>query len=192
MSPASSGSDVGRGVVADRRQPGASVRGRLARGERPPPRPRPTSCPPSPDARPAARLALLRADMALRWQDGDRVGVESYRGPLSRPGRRGPGRPDLRGILPPRGRRRGPRPGRVRGEVPGGRRRAPPRARHPRAGRLGPGVALDPGSAGAGDPLPRGRPDDRRVPAGRGAGPGGLRPRLPAPRSGSSPTARWR
>ena len=46
-----------------------------ANGRRPDPE---AFLPPDPHAHPAARLALLRADMALRWQDGDRVGVESY------------------------------------------------------------------------------------------------------------------
>ena len=48
---------------------------RAANGRRPDPD---HFLPPEPHAHPAARLALLRADMNLRWQDGDRVGVESY------------------------------------------------------------------------------------------------------------------
>ncbi|MEJ7638866.1 MAG: serine/threonine-protein kinase [Singulisphaera sp.] len=68
---------MGRGVVADRRRPGASVRGRLARGERPPPRPRSVPAPRAPcPPRRAARPAPGRHDPAA--QDGDRVAVESY------------------------------------------------------------------------------------------------------------------
>ena len=48
---------------------------RAANGRRPDPD---HFLPPETNAHPAARLALLRADMALRWQDGDRVGVEWY------------------------------------------------------------------------------------------------------------------
>ncbi len=48
---------------------------RAANGRRPDPE---DFLPPGPHPHPAARLALLRADMTLRWQDGDRVGVESY------------------------------------------------------------------------------------------------------------------
>ena len=48
---------------------------RAANGRRPDPE---DFLPREPHAHPAARLALLRAEMTLRWQDGDRVGVESY------------------------------------------------------------------------------------------------------------------
>ena len=48
---------------------------RASNGRRPDPD---AFLPADPRARAAARLALLRADMTLRWEDGDRVGVESY------------------------------------------------------------------------------------------------------------------
>ena len=100
--------------------------------------------------------------------------------PLPRPRRRDAGRPLLRGVLPPRGGRPGPLPRRVRRAVPRPGRPAPPGLRHPRAGRQ---RRLDrpPRPRARADPVPRGRPDDRRLPPRRGAGPGLVRPGLPGP-----------
>ena len=79
------GPDVGGRVVARRRPPGASVRGRLAgrRTRRTAPDPGDFLRRRREARRPGARLALLRADLALRWEAGDRVGVEWYLRPVS-------------------------------------------------------------------------------------------------------------
>ena len=82
-------------------------------------------------------LALLRADLVLRWEARRARPARVVSRPLPRARRRGPGRPALRGVLPPRGGRRGARPGRVRGPVPRARRARSARPRDPRPGRPG-------------------------------------------------------
>ena len=54
--------------------------------------------------RTGARLALLRADMTLRWDSGEKVGAAVVSRPSSRPGRRHHCRSHLRRVLPQRGR----------------------------------------------------------------------------------------
>ena len=160
-----------------------------------------------PAARPASCRApgwpILRTDLSLRWDAGDRVGVPVVSGPIPRPDRGGLRRPDLRGVLPPRGGRRG---GRLRGVSWRGHetlaeplRRVleihqligsataststslrPPRSRSP---------PRPPGLASASG-VPGGRPDDRRLLPGRGAGPRRVRPRLPGPRAAARGSAR--
>ena len=158
------------------RPPGASADGPAGRA-----RPATTSCPTTPSACPGARLALLRADLALRWEAGERVGAEWYRDRY----------PDLgdetlvaliyEEFCLREEDERGPRPGRV------------PRRGSPRSPPRSAGCSTSTAWSARGRPtdgshrrpapparrLPRGRADDRRVPPGRGAGPGRVRPRLP-------------
>ena len=137
---------------------------------------------PGGDAPPAAWLALLRADLNLRWDDGGPVRVEEYRDRFPRPRRRDDGRPLLRGVLPSGRGRPGPLPGRVRRAVPRPLRPAQARLRHPRTRRQ---RRLDrpPRPRPRADPLPRGPADHRRFPPRRGAGPGVVRPGLPRARA---------
>ena len=144
--------------------------------------PRAARLPPGRARRPArgpAGLAPGRHGAAARGRRGDRRRLVP--GALPVPGRRRARRPDLRGVLPPRGGGRGPGSGAVRGPVPRGRRprsatvleihepgrpSAPARPRYPSA-------AVDDAD------FPAVGRDDRRVPPGRGAGPRLLRPGLP-------------
>ncbi len=87
---------------------------------------------------PGARLALLRADLSLRWEGGQRIrrGVVSRSIPRSR--RRDAGGPHLRGVLSPRGAWRDARPLGILRAVSRPGRHAPSGPRHPRPGRFGP------------------------------------------------------
>ena len=68
---------------------------------------------------PGSWLAILRSDLGLRWDAGDRVTAQWYLDRFPRPGRGCPRRPDLRGVLPAGRGGRGDRPGRLPGQVQG-------------------------------------------------------------------------
>ena len=59
---------------------------------------------------PGPRLAVLRTDLALRWDAGDRIAAGWYLDGFPDLDEDSSGRACLRGILPPRGRRREPEP----------------------------------------------------------------------------------
>ena len=117
----------------------------------------------------APRAAAGRSRPAM--EDAEATSARMVPRPLSRARRRVIGGLALRGVLPPRGGRRIARCGRLRGPVPPHRRLVPGSPRDPRPGRPGPrpGLARPRSERYA---LPGGRPDDRRVPAGRGTGAG--------------------
>ena len=181
--------DVGRGVVARRRPPGPKIRAGLARfGARRHASPiseRSWTTPARPSIGTGARLALLRADMTLRWEAGEKVGAQWYLDRYPDLGEDTIVALDLRRVLPPRGRPGAPRPRGVSCPFPQVAVAAPARAGDPRAGRLGHDpttLSLSSSTNGAGTARPgvsRGRPDDRRLLPGRGAGPRGVRAGLP-------------
>jgi serine/threonine protein kinase/Tfp pilus assembly protein PilF len=71
-----SGSSSGSGTGHTHGFGSSSARGRERDGAHPDPD---DFLPDDPQAYPGARLALLRADLALRWETGERVGAEWYR-----------------------------------------------------------------------------------------------------------------
>ena len=186
---------MGGGVVARRRPPGPAVRGRLARGRPAGRRARPGRLPP--------RRATARTAPAPGWPScGPTWPCAGRRASASAPS-------GISTATPTSATRRlvaliyeefclreederGARPGRVprRGSPRSPRRSAAcstSTAWSARALGRPPARRRRPAAAGR-SAVPRGRADDRRLPPGRGAGPRGLRPGLPAPRSGSSPT----
>ena len=187
-------------VVARRRPPGPKVRAGLARFGARRKAARISTIflgqAGSAERRTGRRLALLRADMALRWETGEKVGAQWYLDRYSDLGEDTIVALVYEEFCLREEDDEHPEPAEYLARYPAGRRAAragaarstswSARARRRRSCPISTGD----GATARGRAFPGGRPDDRRLPPGRGAGPRGVRPGLPGAGSGSSPTGR--